>query len=493
MRVVWPFAAVAVLISACSVTRVYTVKDSNSIPLGQTNASKANTDGCKVLEPAIAGLYSGVCMNGLAHGEGVANGMDKYSGEFQMGVPSGQGTYTWKDGSYYVGDWKNGRRNGFGELFLPKTSKSIETYESGPPHARGRWTQGGYVVKGLFEGNSKGSMFSLSCDSRSACKVAHDELSLKFHMTKGIPVMWRRCELGRTFDTRQMKCVGTSLKFNWVDAIAAVNQLNASKFEGYSDWRLPDSNDLKALLQGDPRTMSEVPKFLARGGSGRGWEELKACTYANEYVQDIFMRYGAAGGTFYQTQHWLADNDATWQEPISFNLEGSFGMFYHGYCNVLNIAFSKNRPQEMRVHAEIPVIVVRGGASSAWTTAQAALPKRASLLAKSEEASAQTMAYYGRKIAGVVNWIRENSAGAAAGEEVRSAENGPEFEILKDSKDQRSWTGFSREIVIKCLRGRHMDEQRTVYQNRNSGSWTAANIVGNEKSMAKAASRACDS
>jgi len=71
---------------------------------------------CKVGIPEISGTYSGDCKNGLAHGKGIAQGVDKYDGHFRKGLPHGEGTYTWAGGKYYNGFWKNGKKDGEGKL-----------------------------------------------------------------------------------------------------------------------------------------------------------------------------------------------------------------------------------------------------------------------------------------------------------------------------------------------------------------------------------------
>ncbi len=71
---------------------------------------------CKVLIEDISEKYSGRCRRGLAHGSGIAEGIDRYEGRFRRGLPHGQGTYTWADGSYYEGQWNEGRREGKGVL-----------------------------------------------------------------------------------------------------------------------------------------------------------------------------------------------------------------------------------------------------------------------------------------------------------------------------------------------------------------------------------------
>jgi hypothetical protein len=71
---------------------------------------------CKVLKPEISGTYTGKCKNGLAGGKGKAIGIDTYEGQFAGGLPNGKGTYTWANGDIYVGEWKNGFRDGMGDF-----------------------------------------------------------------------------------------------------------------------------------------------------------------------------------------------------------------------------------------------------------------------------------------------------------------------------------------------------------------------------------------
>ncbi len=72
---------------------------------------------CKVLKPEIAEEYSGKCKKGYAHGKGEASGVDSYEGTFRKGLPDGKGTYVWASGETYIGQWKDGKRDGVGVLY----------------------------------------------------------------------------------------------------------------------------------------------------------------------------------------------------------------------------------------------------------------------------------------------------------------------------------------------------------------------------------------
>ena len=61
--------------------------------------------------------YIGEWKNGLRNGKGVQyykNGDIEYEGDFVNDKYEGNGKYIWEDGSYYIGEWKNGLCNGKG-------------------------------------------------------------------------------------------------------------------------------------------------------------------------------------------------------------------------------------------------------------------------------------------------------------------------------------------------------------------------------------------
>jgi hypothetical protein len=79
----------------------------------------AQTTDCTVNKASISGSYTGDCKKGLAHGKGIAQGIDRYEGQFIKGLPNGTGTYRWASGIYYEGGWKDGLREGEGKMVYP--------------------------------------------------------------------------------------------------------------------------------------------------------------------------------------------------------------------------------------------------------------------------------------------------------------------------------------------------------------------------------------
>ena len=77
--------------------------------------------------------YVGQWKDNKRHGRGTfisANG-DKYVGQFKDGDFKGQGTMTFVDGSKYVGQWKDGHRHGQGAFTEANGNKIIGRWENG--------------------------------------------------------------------------------------------------------------------------------------------------------------------------------------------------------------------------------------------------------------------------------------------------------------------------------------------------------------------------
>lgn len=80
--------------------------------------------------------YVGSWKNDKEHGEGTFTRSDgrKYVGSWKDGKFDGQGTYTWPDGSKYVGMFKDGKFDGQGTLTLPDGSKYVGSWKDGKRH-----------------------------------------------------------------------------------------------------------------------------------------------------------------------------------------------------------------------------------------------------------------------------------------------------------------------------------------------------------------------
>ena len=57
----------------------------------------------------------------------------EYVGEYKDGKRNGQGTETWNDGEKYVGKWKDGKRNGQGTFLFPDGTKYVGGWKGSNP------------------------------------------------------------------------------------------------------------------------------------------------------------------------------------------------------------------------------------------------------------------------------------------------------------------------------------------------------------------------
>jgi len=58
-------------------------------------------------------------------------------------------------------------------------------------------------------------------------------------------LMWMRCSLGQDWNGKT--CSGKAATFSWPDGLKAAS---GYKFAGYTDWRLPNKNELESIVEG---------------------------------------------------------------------------------------------------------------------------------------------------------------------------------------------------------------------------------------------------
>jgi len=97
--------------------------------------------------------YVGEWKDGERNGQGIftfgkgKHEGDKYVGEYKDGVRNGQGTYTWTNGQKYVGEWKDEKENGQGTMSLSNGEKYVGEFKDGRP-----WNITGYDKNGNIIG-----------------------------------------------------------------------------------------------------------------------------------------------------------------------------------------------------------------------------------------------------------------------------------------------------------------------------------------------------
>lgn len=82
------------------------------------------------------------------------------------------------------------------------------------------------------------------------------------HNTTGL--MWMRCSLGQSWDGST--CSGSPRAYTWANALSAAQ---SHEFAGYSDWRLPNKNELESIVE--ERCVSPAINTDIFPGAPSGW------------------------------------------------------------------------------------------------------------------------------------------------------------------------------------------------------------------------------
>ena len=79
---------------------------------------------------------------------------DKYVGEFRNGKRNGQGTYTFATGDKYVGQHRNGKRHGQGTFTFANGNKYVGEFRNGKFYGQGTFTiADGRIKEGFWKDN----------------------------------------------------------------------------------------------------------------------------------------------------------------------------------------------------------------------------------------------------------------------------------------------------------------------------------------------------
>lgn len=82
-------------------------------------------------------------------------------------------------------------------------------------------------------------------------------------------LMWARCPLGQTWNGAM--CIGSPGLYSWFIALGEIKRVN---YGGYSDWRLPNVNELESIVERrcyEPAINSSVFPSIATGTGSVYW------------------------------------------------------------------------------------------------------------------------------------------------------------------------------------------------------------------------------
>ena len=82
--------------------------------------------------------------NGIYNGEMREDDSDKW-------IPHGKGSCEWPDGTLYIGDWKNGKFSGEGDLIIDHDHQFTGGFSKGLKSGKGVYKYRGIVKEGIFK------------------------------------------------------------------------------------------------------------------------------------------------------------------------------------------------------------------------------------------------------------------------------------------------------------------------------------------------------
>lgn len=90
-------------------------------------------------------------------------------------------------------------------------------------------------------------------------------------------LMWMRCSIGQTWNTTSSNCTGSPTLYQWDKALLASSNYS---FAGFSDWRLPNINELRSIVE-DCRSSPAINRELFPNSPvGKFWSSSTYITNA---------------------------------------------------------------------------------------------------------------------------------------------------------------------------------------------------------------------
>ena len=194
---------------------------------------------------------------------------DKYVGDIKNGNRNGQGTYTFSNGDKYIGEWKDGNRNGQGTYTFSNGATYIGGFKDNQWNGQGTYTSiNGSIQKGIYE---NGNLI----EEKKAVVVQNNQS----------PTISSTIKIGN-LEVAQND-LGTS---NHDDAVKACDNLG-------NGWRLPTKEELNILYQ-NRNKLKGLSSGLCYWTSSEGNEK-------NNYWIGPFFGKGTNGGGAFVTYDFL--------------------------------------------------------------------------------------------------------------------------------------------------------------------------------------------
>lgn len=101
-------------------------------------------------------------------------------------------------------------------------------------------------------------------------------------------LMWARCSLGTQWDAAEANCLpqpNAKLTYTWFEAIEAANQ---SRLGGFSDWRLPNKNELMSIADHACTGPAINERVFPNTGNASYWSSSPSALNAGDAWRVVF-------------------------------------------------------------------------------------------------------------------------------------------------------------------------------------------------------------
>jgi len=132
--------------------------DKDIHPQYKGDVENGKPNGLGVIINTNKGKYVGEWKDGIKQGQGIftyGKGKwegEKYEGEFKEGYRHGQGTYTWSDGDKYVGEFKDDKPNGKGTYNITDGDKYVGEWKNGKEWNITLYEKNGNIIGRFVDG-----------------------------------------------------------------------------------------------------------------------------------------------------------------------------------------------------------------------------------------------------------------------------------------------------------------------------------------------------
>ena len=106
-------------------------------------------------------------------------------------------------------------------------------------------------------------------------------------------LMWEKCSMGQTYNSETNGCDGSANHYTWQRALAECENFELA---GYSDWRLPNRNELQSIIDYSQYTPAINTVYFPDTVSDGYWSSTTDA-YVTSHARLVYFNYGYLGSS----------------------------------------------------------------------------------------------------------------------------------------------------------------------------------------------------